>query len=153
MKLLKRSLLACSVLTLVALAVVLWHTAGIHRAVHTEVRTAYMDQLEQLLSGGVLTRSELRSNKIKVNGVTLHRAAYYPQAKTLICFLENADPHRDIYLESQPERNGGAFPERHGISYVYFEHVSPADLSGSLIVDLTDWDFETSNPVALPLSG
>lgn len=149
----KRVLLLFAVLVIAVLAVIIWHTVGVYRAVHAEISTVHMDQLEQQLGGEKLTRQELRNGKVVVDGVTLHRAVYYPQAETLVCFLENENPHRDIYLEGLPDKNGGAFPERHGISFVYFEAVSPADLDRALIVDMTNWDFDTSNPVSLPLFG
>ena len=153
MKKRKYILLLCAIFVFMVLAAVAWHKVGVYRAIHAEIRTVHMEQIEQRLGGDKLERQELRESKAEVDGVILHRAVYYPQAETLVCFLENEDPHRDIYLENWPDKNAGTFPERHGISFVYFEGIAPADLNRALIVDMTNWDFDTSNPVSLPLAG
>lgn len=124
-----------------------WRTAGRRQIIHTEVRTAHMAQVESTVPDGILQVQELLVRPAKQSGVTLHRAAYYPQAETLVCFFEGEDPNRDIYPAALPNVNPTILPEKHGITVKIFENVPPEALSDGVTVELTDWQFESCHPV------
>ena len=138
---------------LVAISGLAWQAAGKYQAVHAELRTARMEQAEAAAPDGGLQAQELLAQPAAQDGVTLHRAAYYPQAQTLICFFEDEDPNRDIYLAALPDVNATILPEEYGITARVFEDVPPEALSGGIVVDLTDWQFESSHPVTFALDG
>lgn len=145
-------LLLCAIAALVVLSGLAWQTAGRYSAIHAELRTVHMEQVEKGLGGGTLARQELLAEPVKKDGVVLHRAAYYPEAQTLVCFLQNVEPHRDVFLERLPNLNYIQTADAYGISTLVFEDVPPDALGGGLVVDQTDWQFESSNPVVFPLT-
>lgn len=152
MKKRKLVLLLCAMAALVVLSGLAWQAAGRYSAIHAELRTPHMEQVEETLASGTLTRQELLAEPVKKDGVVLHRAAYYPEAQTLVCFLQNADPHRDIYLDRLPDLNYTQTADAYGISTLVFEGVPPEALGGGLVVDRTNWQFESSHPVVFPLT-
>lgn len=137
---------------LVALSGLAGRSAGRYSAIHAELRTPHMAQVENALASGALARQELLEQPVEQDGVILHRAAYYPEAQTLVCFLQNADPHRDIYLDRLPDLNYTQTADAYGISTLVFEGVPPEALDGGLVVDRTNWQFESSHPVVFPLT-
>ena len=138
---------------LVAISGLAWQAAGKYQAVHAELRTARMEQAEAAAPDGGLQAQELLAQPAAQDGVTLHRAAYYPQAQTLICFFEDEDPNRDIYLAALPAINATILPAEYGLTTAIFEDVPPEALAGGIVVDLTDWQFECSQPVTFALGG
>ena len=136
---------------LVAISGLAWQAAGKYQAVHAELRTARMEQAEAAAPDGGLQAQELLAQPAAQDGVTLHRAAYYPQA--LVCFFEDKGPNRDIYPAALPDVNATILPEEHGIAAAIFEDVPPEALAGGIVVDLTDWQFECSQPVTFALGG
>lgn len=149
----KRGLAVAAMLALIIAVYFAWQALGKQQAIHAELRTARMEQAEAAAPDGVLQAQELLAGPVEQNGVTLHRAAYYPQAQALICFFEGEDPNRDIYLAALPEVNATILPEEYGITAEIFEDVPPDALTGGIVVDLTDWDFMSSNPVTFSLGG
>ena len=136
----KRRLTATAMLVLILTAGFAWRTAGRWQVIH-------MAQVEHTVPDGILQVQELLVRPAKQSGVTLHRAAYYPQAETLVCFFEGEDPNRDIYPAALPNVNPTILPEKHGITVKIFENVPPEALSGGVTVELTDWQFESCRPV------
>ena len=130
-----------------------WQTVGQYQAVHAEVRTAHMSQMENTAPDGILSAQELLAQPAEQDGVTLHRAVYYPQAQALVCFFEQGDPHRNIYLAALPEAASTTLPEEYGITAEIFEDVPPEALAGGIVVDMTDWQFESSHPVLFAFDG
>ena len=138
---------------LVVISGLAWQAAGKYQAIDANIGTVLMEQAARTAPDGVLQAQELLAEPVEQDGVTLHRAAYYPQAQALVCFFEDEDPHRDIYLAALPDVNATFLPEEHGIAAVIFEDVPPEALSGGIVVDLTDWQFESSHPVTFALDG
>lgn len=149
----KRRLAVAIIAVLAVISVFAWQALGKQQAIHAELRTARMEQAEAAAPDGVLQAQELLAGPVEQNGVTLHRAAYYPQAQALICFFEGEDPNRDIYLAALPDVNATILPEEYSITAAIFEDVPLEALAGGIIVDLTDWDFMSSNPVSFALVG
>ena len=149
----QRGLAVAAMLALVIAVYFAWQALGKQQTIHAELRTARMEQAEAAAPDGVLQAQELLAGPVEQDGVTLHRAAYYPQAQALVCFFEDEDPNRDIYLAALPDVNATILPEEHSIAAVIFEDVPPEALSGGIVVDLTDWQFESSHPVTFALDG
>lgn len=124
-----------------------WQTVGRHQAIHAELRTARMEQAENAAPDGILQAQELLARPAEQQGVTLHRAVYYPQAQALVCFFSGEDPHRDIYLAALPDINPTVLPASYGVTAEIFEDVPPEALAGGVVIELTDWQFESANPV------
>lgn len=138
---------------LVAVSGLAWQTVGKQQTIRAEVRTARMTQIENTVPDGILSAQELLSQPIKQGGVTLHRAVYYPQAQALVCFFENEDPNRDIYPAALPVCNATILPDAYGITAYIFEDVPPDALTGGVVVEMTDWQFESCKPLTFALSG
>lgn len=130
-----------------------WHTVGKQQTIRAEVRTARMAQIENTVPGGILSAQELLSQPVKQDDVTLHRAVYYPQAETLVCFFENEDPNRDIYPAALPDCNATILPESHGVTAYLFEGVPANALADGIIVEMTDWQFESCKPLTFVPDG
>ena len=142
-------LLAMAVL--VAVSGLAWQTVGKQQAIQAEVRTARMTQIENTVPDGILSAQELLSQPVKQGGVTLHRAVYYPQAEALVCFFENEDPNRDIYPAALPNCNATILPDAYGITTYIFEDVPADALAGGVVVEMTDWQFESCKPLTFAL--
>ena len=138
---------------LVVISGLAWQAAGKYQAIHANIGTVLMEQAARTAPDGVLQAQELLAGPLEQDGVTLHRAAYYPQAQTLICFFEGEDPNRDIYLAALPDANAIILPEEYGITTEIFEDVPPEALAGGIVVELTDWQFESAHPVTFALGG
>lgn len=138
---------------LVVISGLAWQAAGKYQAIHANIGTVLMEQAARTAPDGVLQAQELLAEPVEQDGVTLHRAAYYPQAQTLICFFEGEDPNRDIYLAALPDANAIILPEEYGITTEIFEDVPPEALAGGIVVELTDWQFESAHPVTFALGG
>lgn len=132
---------------LVAVSGLAWQAVGQQQAIHAEVRTAHMTQIESAVPDGILSAQELLLQPIKRSGVTLHRAVYYPQAEALVCFFENEDPNRDIYPAALPDCNATILPNQYGITTYIFEEVPAEALSSGVVVEMTDWQFERCDPI------
>lgn len=137
---------------IIAACSVVWNEVGRNRTIQAELRTVHMTEIEDGMNGEKLTGQELLGKKVKIGGVTLHRAVYYPQAETLCCFFQNADMNKDIYLAANRECNSMILAKEHGISRVLFEGVSVADLSAGVTVDKTDAQFEKSEIITFALT-
>lgn len=146
-------LAAAAMLALAAISGLAWQAAGKYQAIHAKIATVRMEQAARTAPDGVLQAHELLAEPVEQDGVTLHRAAYYPQAQTLICFFEGEDPNRDIYLAALPDANAIILPEEYGITTEIFEDVPPEALAGGIVVELTDWQFESAHPVTFALGG
>lgn len=143
-------LLAMAVL--VAVSGLAWQTVGKQQTIQSEMRTARMTQIENTVPDGILSAQELLSQPVKQGGVTLHRAVYYPQAEALVCFFENEDPNRDIYPATLPNCNAAILPDAYGITTYIFEDVPADALAGGVVVEMTDWQFESCKPLTFVLS-
>ena len=106
-----------------------------------------MEQAENAAPDGILQAQELLARPAEQQDVTLHRAVYYPQAQALVCFFSGEDPHRDIYLAALPGINPTVLPKSYGVTAEIFEDVPPEALAGGVVIELTDWQFESANPV------
>ena len=148
-----KSLLAAGCLVAAAAGGLTWWSLGRTQAIHAEVRTAAMEQAESAAPGGILQVQELLSAPVTQSGLTMHRAAYYPEAQALVCFTSGKDMFRDIYLTDLPDCNGTSFPDAYGISFEVFEPVPAQALAGGIVYELTDAQFESSNPVTFALKG
>ena len=146
-------LAAAAMAALVVISGLAWQAAGKYQAIHANIGTVLMEQAARTAPDGVLQAQELLAEPVEQDGVTLHRAAYYPQAQTLICFFEGEDPNRDIYLAALPDANAIILPEEYGITTEIFEDVPPEALAGGIVVELTDWQFESAHPVTFALGG
>ena len=146
-------LAAAAMLALAAISGLAWQAAGKYQAIHAKIGTVRMEQAARTAPDCVLQAQELLAGPLEQDGVTLHRAAYYPQAQTLICFFEGEDPNRDIYLAALPDANAIILPEEYGITTEIFEDVPPEALAGGIVVELTDWQFESAHPVTFALGG
>lgn len=149
----QRGLAVAAMLALIIAVYFAWQALGKQQTIHAELRTARMEQAEATAPDGVLQAQELLAGPAEQDGVTLHRAVYYPQARALVCFFEQGDPHRDIYLAALPEAASTALPEEYGITAEIFEDVPPEALAGGVVVDMTDWQFESSHPVLFAFDG
>ena len=136
---------------LVAVSGLAWQTVGKQQAIRAEVRTAHMTQIENTVPDGILSAQELLAQPVKQDGETLHRAVYYPQAQALVCFFENEDPNRDIYPAALPDCNATILPDTYGITAYIFEDVSADALTGGVVVEMTDWQFESCKPLTFAL--
>ena len=136
---------------LVAVSGLAWQTVGKQQAIRAEVRTAHMTQIENTVPDGILSAQELLLQPVKQDGVTLHRAVYYPQAEALVCFFENEDPNRNIYPAALPDCNATILPDTYGITAYIFEDVSADALTGGVVVEMTDWQFESCKPLTFAL--
>ena len=136
---------------LVAVSGLAWQTVGKQQAIHAEVRTARMTQIENTVPDGILSTQELLAQPVEQNGVTLHRAVYYPQAETLVCFFENEDPNRNIYPAALPDCNATILPDTYGITAYIFEDMPADAITGGVVVEMTDWQFERCDPVTFLL--
>lgn len=142
-------LLAMAVL--VAVSGLAWQTVGKQQTIQSEVRTARMTQIENTVPDGILSAQELLSQPVEQDGVSLHRAAYYPQAEALVCFFESEDPNRDIYPAALPNCNATILPDAYGITAYIFEDVPADALTGGVVVEMTDWQFESCKPLTFAL--
>lgn len=150
----RKTLLALlAMAALVAVSGLAWQTAGKQQAIHAEVRTARMTQIENSVPDGILSAQELLAQPVKQDGVTLHRAVYYPQAEALVCFFEDEDPNRNIYPAALPDCNATILPDTYGITAYIFEDVPSDALTGGVVAEMTDWQFESCNPVTFVFDG
>lgn len=137
---------------LVTVSGLAWQAVGRQQAIHAEVRTARMTQIENTVPDGILSAQELLAQPVKQDGVTLHRAVYYPQAEALVCFFEKENPNRDIYPAALPDCNATTLPDTYGITTYIFEQVPVDALTGGVVVEMTDWQFESCKPLTFALS-
>lgn len=149
----KTLLMLLAMAVLVAVSGLAWQTAGKQQAIHAEVRTARMTQIENTVPDGILSAQELLAQPVKQDGVTLHRAVYYPQAEALVCFFEDEDPNRNIYPAALPDCNATILPDTYGITAYIFEDVPADALTGGVVAEMTDWQFESCNPVTFLFDG
>lgn len=138
---------------LVAVSGLAWQTIGRQQAIHAEVRTARMTQIENTVPDGILSEQELLSQPVEQDGVTLHRAVYYPQAEALVCFFENENPNRNIYPVALPGCNPTILPDTYGITTYIFEDVPADALTGGIVAEMTDWQFESCTPLTFLFDG
>lgn len=149
----KTLLMLLAMAVLVAVSGLAWQTVGKQQAIHAEVRTARMTQIENSVPDGILSAQELLAQPIEQGGVTLHRAVYYPQAEALVCFFEDEDPNRNIYPAALPDCNATILPDTYGITAYIFEDVPSDALTGGVVAEMTDWQFESCNPVTFVFDG
>lgn len=150
----RKTLLALlAMAALVAVSGLAWQTVGKQQAIHAEVRTARMTQIENTVPDGILSAQELLAQPIEQGGVTLHRAVYYSQAEALVCFFEDEDPNRNIYPAALPDCNATILPDTYGITAYIFEDVPADALTGGVIAEMTDWQFESCDPVTFVFDG
>lgn len=142
-----------AMVVLIAVSGLAWQAVGKQQTIHAEVRTARMAQIESTVPDGILSAQELLAQPAAQDGVTLHRAVYYPQAEALVCFFENEDPNRDIYPAALPDCNPTILPDTYGITAHIFEDVPADALSGGVVVEKTDWQFESCTPLTFALGG
>lgn len=117
--------------------------------IHSEYRTGAMS-VQKDPSEPFEVR-ELISNKQKSDGVTLYRAAYYPEAETLMLWFGGAEPARDIYIDDEQAKNYMSVSEKHGVGLVVFEDVPTDAIPKTVTVAKTDIQYEGEKLVTFSL--
>ena len=108
--------------------------------IHSEYRTGAMSV--QTDPSETFEVRELISEKQRNGGVTLYRAAYYPEAKTLMLWFGGAEPERDIYIDDQPAKNYLSVSEKHGVGLAVLEDVPADAIPETVTVAKTDVQHE-----------
>ena len=125
-------LLICGILVIAVLAVLVWWNVGKHNAIHAEMRTVHMTEIEATLDGAKLTGQELLPQAVTSDGVTLQRVVYYPQAETLLCFFSKLGAYQSITLGADSSAAASELGQSFGVSTVVFEGVTNASKAGSI---------------------
>ena len=117
--------------------------------IHSEYRTGAMSVQKD--PSEPFEARELISKKQKSDGVTLYRAAYYPEAETLMLWFGGAEPARDIYVDDEQAKNYMSVSEKHGIGLVVFENVPTDAIPKTVTVAKTDIQYESEKLVTFSL--
>ncbi len=117
--------------------------------IHSEYRTGAMSVQKD--PSEPFEVHELISKKQKNDGVTLYRAAYYPEAETLMLWFGGAEPARDIYIDDQQAKNYMSVSAKHGVGLVVFEDVPSDAIPETVTVAKTDIQYEAEKLVTFSL--
>ena len=98
----KTALWACVIVLACMLSYCIVSKVQQYNYIHSEYRTGAMSVQKD--PSETFEVRELISEKQRNGGVTLYRAAYYPEAETLMLWFGGAEPARDIYIDDQPAK-------------------------------------------------
>ncbi len=139
----------CAVVLAIVLALAVIGKVQQYRYIHSEYRTGAMS-VQKDPSEAFEVR-ELIAEKQKSDGVTLYRAAYYPEAETLMLWFGGAEPARDIYIDDRQAKNYMSVSEKHGVGLVVFEDVPADAIPKTVTVAKTDIQYESEKLVTFSL--
>lgn len=136
-----------------------WRLHVRQELIETPVYSSFMRMIAEETPGGVLTEVALRSEKMRVEGIQLYHVRYYPQARTVVCTVDEVKkfPSMGARLigENGAEISGWYLPAqiKQGVVKLFFEEVEHPDTLAFLeLIDVARPDSTEAEPtIRFPL--